>query len=126
QVANSRLEGVVQDPSGALVPAAKVVAVHNRTGASTSVAGDARGLFVFLSLQPGDYTVTVGAPGFRKLVLTGVALNAAATVVENIRLELGPLADAITVQARETRIQDSDSQVDRVVALHDLELLPQL
>ena len=126
QVANSRLEGVIHDPSGARIPAANVVAVDNRTGLETSVIGDPQGFFVFLSLPPGEYTVTVEAPGFRRSVLRGEVLNAAAIVVENIRLELGPVTESVTVAARNTGIQLSNSQVDRVVALRDLEVLPQL
>src|SRR5690348_10170920 len=100
QVANSRLEGVIHDASGARIPAANVIAVDNRTGLETSVIGDPQGFFVFLSLPPGEYTVTVEARGFRKSVLRGEVLNAAAIVVENIRLELGPVTESVTVAAR--------------------------
>jgi hypothetical protein len=118
---------VVQDQSGALIPTARVVAQENRTAVSSTVISDAEGSFAFLSLPPGEYTVTVDAPGFRRFVLTGVALDpAAATVVDNIRMEIGPVTEAITVKAADTRVQTNDSQVYRVVALHDLEVLPQL
>jgi hypothetical protein len=126
QVANSRLEGVVQDSSGAVIPAASVVAVDDRTGVSTRTAADGQGFYVFLSLTPGDYTVTIGAPGLRQVVLTRVILNAAATVAQNVRLEIGPVTESITIEARETAVQTTDSQVGRVVELRDIEIAPQL
>src|SRR5881394_1069966 len=64
QVANSRLQGVVQDPSGGVIPRATISAVHNRTAVSTSATGDPEGFFAFVSLPPGEYTLTVNAPGF--------------------------------------------------------------
>jgi len=99
QVANSRLEGVVQDSSGAVIPAASILAVDERTRISTHVAADGQGFYVFLSLTPGEYTVTIAAPGLRQVVLTRVILNAAATVAQNVRLEVGPVTESITIQA---------------------------
>src|SRR5438094_3037349 len=83
QVANSRLQSVVQDPSGGVIPRATITAVHNRTAVSTTAASDPEGFFAFVSLPPGEYTLTVNAPGFRKGVFLGVVLNVAATVVQN-------------------------------------------
>ena len=126
QVATSRLEGVIEDPSGQLVPGARITARHTRTGLDTRVSSIDTGFYVFLSLAPGEYTVSVEAPGFRKAVLAGVVLNAAANVVQNARLELGPVTEAVTVVAKQTAVEGSDSQIGRTVALRDIDVLPQL
>ena len=78
---------------------ARLVAVNGSTGVSTRIAADPRGFFVFLSLTPGEYTVTIEAPGFQQLVLTGVALSVATTIVETPRLEIGSVTESLTVEA---------------------------
>jgi hypothetical protein len=126
QVANARLEGVVQDSSGAVVPKARVLVRRLSTAFSARAKADAQGFFVFLSLPPGEYDVTVDAPGFRTAVLARVGLNAAATLVQNVQLELGPVTESVTVQAREAPVQSADSQIGQVMVLRDINVLPQL
>jgi hypothetical protein len=126
QVATSRLEGLVQDSSGAVIPRAGITAVNNRTAVSTITLSDTEGSFRFLSMAPGEYTVTAEAPGFRKLVIKGVVLNASATVVENFRMQLGAVTEAITVEAKETTMQTSDAQSGATVSMREIEVQPQL
>jgi hypothetical protein len=66
QTDSARLEGTVQDQSGAVVPNAKVVALDTKTQKSSRTTTDGQGHFVLPPLQPGIYRVTVDAPGFRK------------------------------------------------------------
>jgi hypothetical protein len=75
QVSNSRLGGVITDPAGKAVSAASIVAVNDTKGVRFSTLTDDQGSYVLLSLPPGEYTVTVEAPGFRKAVLSGVILS---------------------------------------------------
>jgi hypothetical protein len=126
QVSTSRLQGVVQDQSGALIPGATISAVNEQTAQRAVAATDSLGFYAFPSLPPGEYTVTVEAAGFRKFVLSGVVLAVAATVTENFSLEIGQSADTLDVEAKELAVQISDAQVARVTALRDIEVLPQL
>ena len=68
QTANARLEGTVQDSSGAVVPGVKVITVNTNSQARAEVTADTGGSFVFPTLQPGKYTLTVEAIGFRTAV----------------------------------------------------------
>src|SRR5205814_7612727 len=96
QVATSRLEGVVQDPSGAVVPSAAVAVVNERTGKRAALATDPHGVFVFPSLPPGEYRMTMEARGFRTAVVTGLALNVASTAKEVVQLEVGQAYETLT------------------------------
>jgi len=126
QVTSARLEGTVRDESGALIPRAVVTAVNNRTRATIQTASSGEGLYVLPSLQPGVYTVTVEAPGFRKAVHTAVEINVSATVVEHFRLEIGQVTESVSVEASSERVQSSESQISRAITLRDIEVLPQL
>src|SRR5262245_44255428 len=126
QVSTSRLDVVIAHPSGAVVPAATINVENENNGWHATVLSNPQGFYVFPSLAPGEYTVTVEAQGFRPAVLEGLTLNVASTVTVPIRLEIGSTAETMTVPAKETAIQVSDAQGGREVALRDIEVLPQL
>ncbi|MBI4874511.1 MAG: carboxypeptidase regulatory-like domain-containing protein [Acidobacteria bacterium] len=126
QVATSRLDGIVEDESGAVIPGAKVLVVNSRTQARAETTASAEGRFIFPSLQPGLYTVTVEAPGFRKAVVSALELNAAATVSERIKLEIGQVTESVVVEANAVRVQTTEAQIGRSVTMRDIDTLPQL
>jgi hypothetical protein len=126
QVTTARLEGVVQDPSGAVVQGARASVINTRTQAWAETLVSPQGVFVFLPLQPGTYTLTVEASGFRKAVVSDLKLNVGATVSETIRLELGAVTESVTVAVNEVRVQAADAQIARAITLREIDVLPQL
>ncbi len=126
QVSTARLEGMVQDQTGALVPGAKVSAVNTRTQARAEISVTPEGLFVFPSLQPGIYSLEVEAAGFRKAVVSNIELNVGGTVSELIKLEVGAVTESVVVEANAVRVQTTEAQISRAVTLRDIDVLPQL
>jgi hypothetical protein len=126
QVSTARLEGVVQDTSGAVVPNARVTVVNARTQVRAETTADPEGLFAFASLQPSIYTLTVEAAGFRTTVVSNLELNVSATVSQLVNLEVGAVTDRVVVQAPAERVQIADGQIARATTLRDIEVLPQL
>ena len=61
------MAGFVTDPSGAIVPNAKVTAILTRQGASRSGESNGEGFYGFEALLPGTYTLTVEKAGFERL-----------------------------------------------------------
>ncbi|MGC8761827.1 MAG: carboxypeptidase regulatory-like domain-containing protein [Bryobacteraceae bacterium] len=126
QVSNGRIEGVVTDPAGAVVPNATVTARNNRTGTVVTTTTNEIGYFLFASLPASNYTLTVEAPGFRKAQVENIELNVAVTLRQDVQLEVGSLAESVTVEASAIRVNTSDAQVGRSVTLRDIDTLPQL
>lgn len=60
------IKGVVQDPSGAAVPSAKIELLNTATGVSKTTTSDSYGNYEFVSLAPGAYRVTVDTASFVK------------------------------------------------------------
>ncbi len=126
QTTTSRIEGVVQDSSGGVIPGAKITALNTKTGVSTETTTSTAGLFIFAVLQPGTYNVTAEASGFKKEIHTNVILNVSETISEAFKLEVGALTESVTVEADVQRINSSDAQVGRNITLRDIDVLPQL
>jgi hypothetical protein len=125
-VSTSRLEGTIQDESGAVVPGAKVEAVNVKTGIATQASSDAAGRYIFQSLVPGLYNVNVEAAGFRKAVVPKLTLNVGDTVTQVIKMEVGSVVESVTVEANTLQVQTADAQLSNIVTLRDIETLPQL
>src|SRR5271154_1266466 len=69
--------GTVTDPSGAVVPGAKVSARNMGTGLERSTETSADGSYSVPELPIGTYSVTVTQTGFQTFVTTGVAVDIA-------------------------------------------------
>src|ERR1017187_5825899 len=126
QTQSARLQGTVHDASGAIVPNAKVVAVHIATKDSSDATTNSSGLYVLPVLRPGTYTLSVEAAGFSKSVVTGIELAVSANVSQDVTLDLGKLTETVEVTANVVNVQTSDAQVANSVTIKDIETLPQL
>ncbi|MGB6482338.1 MAG: TonB-dependent receptor [Candidatus Acidiferrales bacterium] len=93
------LTGQVTDPSGAVVPNATVTAVNDATKISYTAKTTGKGVYYIPYVLPGSYTVTVDAPGFKTAVQDKVLLVAAQYFGQNFKLEVGPVAEKVTVTA---------------------------
>ncbi len=122
----ARLEGVVEDPSGAVVVGAKVLAINTKTQAHQEATSGADGRFVFPVIQAGIYSLNVEAVGFRKSVLANVEIGVAASASFVIKLEVGAAAESVTVEANTVTVQTAQAQISRAVNMKDIDTLPQL
>src|SRR2546428_5681393 len=87
------MQGVVTDPSGAVIPGATVMGVSVATGLKTVRQTTAAGLYVLSPLMPGEYTVTVYAGGFQTLMQEHVVVDALSVVGLNFTLKIGAAAE---------------------------------
>ncbi len=126
QTQAARLQGIVHDASGAIVPNAKVVVVNNQTKDSSDATSNASGLYVIPALRPGTYTLTVEAPGFSKTTVTDIELAVSASIAQDVKLEVGKLTEVIEVAANAVTVATTDAQVSAAVTMRDIDTLPQL
>src|SRR5215475_7050311 len=76
--------GSIIDPQGHAVVNARVTILESATGLSYTALSNESGEFVRPLLKPGNYTVTVEAPGFRKAEQKGVLVTAGDRIGVNI------------------------------------------
>ena len=106
QTIDGSISGRVLDAQGGAVQNAAVTVAdpekNVRVATQTGVAGD----FTASGLLPGAYTITVEAPGFKKLTRSGIALDANTKLaVGTLSLELGALTESVEVAATATLLQ---------------------
>jgi outer membrane receptor protein involved in Fe transport len=115
QVTTATLVGLVRDSSAAVIPGATVVATHEGTGVSREAVTDANGEFVLSALPSGDYTVKIELTGFKAMQNRGMQLGAGQTVRQTFTLEVGALAETVTVAGESPLIDTAASlQADRL------------
>ena len=103
QVSTGNIYGIAQDESGAILPGVNVTLTSDYGTRSTVSGGD--GAFRFLSLNRGEYTVTLSLAGF-----ASTARKVRVTTGENVeiefRMKVSGVSETVEVQA-ETPIVDS-------------------
>ena len=95
---SSSVQGTVTDPTGAVVVGAKVTLVNTVTHVSASTASSATGLYRFLSLAPGSYTITVPSPSFGTTADT-ITLLTDQSLNFDVALKVGSSSQTVTVTA---------------------------
>jgi hypothetical protein len=126
QVGTGRLDGSVVDATGGVMPGSKVTATNQANQSKTEATTNTDGNFVFPSLQPGFYTISVEAKGFRTSVVSGVEVNMSTSVTQKFKLEVGEIAEHVEVGAEATRVQSTEAQLGRTITMRDIDTLPVL
>ncbi len=93
------ITGTVSDASGAVIPAARVSVTNAATGVAITIPTTESGNFTVPGIAAGSYTIRVEKEGFRPATITGVVLNASATVRADATLEIGTSTQAVEVSA---------------------------
>ncbi len=118
------LTGTVQDASGAVVPGAVVTLTNTSTGAAMSVPTNEAGDYTVPQLPPGTYTVKVEKEGFRPASVTGIELNASATVRADATLEVGTAVQAVEVSASAMALSTENAKTSVTVTNKLVDELP--
>lgn len=124
QVGGAALTGDVVDQAGTPVPGATVTVAAVATGASRTTVTNADGGFVVTGLAPGRYRVRVELAGFRPLTREGVELATGETVRLDLQLQLGGVAEAVTVTADAPLLRSESSGLGHVVDNRSIVDLP--
>src|SRR6266403_3228411 len=113
-LAQTELAGVsgrITDQSGAVIVDAEVEIKNVETNVSTTVKTNQDGLYTIPSLHPGHYLINVRKAGFKSVTVTELTLNVQDNVVRNFSLQVGSIAETVTVKADDMHINTSDASV---------------
>lgn len=103
QTETGQITGTVTDPSGAVVPNAKVTVRQIETGTTRTVNSSESGVYTVTNLLPGTYQITVESPEFAAQTKQ-VPLNVGNRVGADFQLPVGTAGTTVEVQETMPRL----------------------
>jgi hypothetical protein len=117
------IQGNITDAQGAVLPGATVSVRNQATGIERSLVSDAAGDYLAPSLPPGRYRIDVHLPGFQDQARE-IDVDVARTVVVNIRLMVGGVAEAVNVIGSTPVIDTATTSVGQVIGERTVQEIP--
>jgi outer membrane receptor protein involved in Fe transport len=117
--------GTVKDPSGSVVPNAKVIISRTAQGQVRSLETNGSGVFNAPALIPGPgYSVSVTASGFAQSELKDIDLQVGQNLSLNITLTVAQSGSAVEVSSAAELIDDTKTDVSKVIGNQQISELP--
>jgi hypothetical protein len=120
---NATINGTVTDPSGAVVANAAISITNPATGQVRQTASNSAGEYRFANVGIGNYTLSASAQGFEKYTKTGIVVNVAQALEENIAFVVGSQAQTVEVAADALQVQTETSEVSTLISGQQVEQL---
>lgn len=124
QQGTSELRGRVVDQQGSALPAVPIVVRNQDSGLFRETVSGPDGSFLLSGMIPGVYEVTAELAGFRKYQSTGVELGVGRSTPLEIRLELGTIAESVTVTGEAPLVDTSSKAIGGNVSAREFVDLP--
>jgi hypothetical protein len=105
------ITGTVTDPTGAVVPNAKITATSLDTGEVREVTSGDEGSYTLPELRAGRWRVSVEAQGFKSVTVEDYKVAVQVTHSLDVKLEIGAVADVVTVTAEQQVAIQTESAV---------------
>jgi hypothetical protein len=124
QTGLATITGTVSDPTGAVVANAPIEVRNLATGLVLSAVSTETGNFTVSQVPIGEYDLVVTVPGFKTYSRQGFRLAAQQIMREDVRLEIGTAAEAVTVTADASLLKTESSELVHNVTVSQLNNLP--
>ncbi len=126
QINTGKITGFITDASGAVVPSVPVTAVDDATGVVTRTETSEGGEYVLNFLVPGTYRIAVEKSGFKKILQTGVIVNAGGIERVDFTLVIGNVDQVVGVEANPTNVATETSELSQTFSHKELDALPNI
>jgi hypothetical protein len=123
--ATAGITGTVTDPSGAVIPNASVTVTDESTNVSQKTTTSSAGTYAFRGLNPGKYTVTVEAQGFKKHVQSGVIVEVSKIDTIDAQLVTGTASQTVEVTASEVALNTTAPELGSTIEPVVVQALPE-
>jgi len=124
QESRGTILGRVTDTSGSVVPESNIQATNLATNVTLKGVTNQEGNYYFPFLIPGLYRITAEKSGFKRVVRDAIELNVNARLELNLTLEVGAVADTITVMGEAPLLDTTNGSVGRVIDSRETRELP--
>ena len=118
------ISGVIKDPSGRVVPGAQVTVRQVSTGLAYQAVSNSKGYYTFPVLPVGQFELDVQAPGFSGYQRNNVALDTNAAITVDVSLEVGSVAQTVSVSDNTLRVETASTQLGQVITGRQITAVP--
>jgi Carboxypeptidase regulatory-like domain/TonB dependent receptor len=115
QLYSGSVTGLITDPSGAVIPSAKVTLVDQDKGYSFTATTDSSGRYLLRSITPGTYNISVEAPNFQTQREDNVRVDVNQNVALDFHMKVGTASSSVEVNADTVQLQTEDAVTGQVV-----------
>lgn len=115
QVTSASITGKVTDPSGAVIPGARVVARDIAKGFTYSTKSNKSGLYTINSLPPSTYDLSITDRGFKTTTRSDITLVVNQHAMINVRMSLGATTQSVTVTGAAPLLDAQDAMTGQTV-----------
>src|ERR1700678_487096 len=124
QAVNATLLGTITDSSGATVAGAKVTATEVATGLIHQSVTNESGNFTFPDMEPGTYSVTAEAKGFKKETHENIDLPTNTSTRVDVDLVPGNVSETVLVTTAPALLQTDRADISTTLEAHQISNLP--
>ena len=124
QTITASITGTVTDPSGSVVPNAKVTATNTATNVTFDALTNQAGVYNLLFLPIGNYSLSVSSTGFKKATFGPFQLEVNQTARVDMKMEVGDTTQTVEVTAAAPILQTESTQTGDVLSANKLTSLP--
>ncbi len=121
---SASLNGTVKDASGAVIPNAGVTLTNVDTQVVQAAHTNGTGIYNFLHIPPGRYTLTASEQGFKTEIEPELSLQVNQTATVNFTMQVGSTESKVTVSTQSIRLEDSTAELGSVVGTQQVLDLP--
>jgi Carboxypeptidase regulatory-like domain len=118
------ISGVITDPSGAVIPGANVTAIATSTNIQRTTVTDSKGFYSFPALSVDHYDVSARLAGFRDFLDKNITIDANSQVRVDIKMQLGNVADTVTVQSDSLQVETESTQLGDLIQGSQIASMP--
>ena len=123
---SATVRGTVTDQQGGAVPNATVTIKSTDQGATRTVQSDAGGEFVFLTLRPGPYELTLQAQGFAQQIVRDIQLTVGQIVTVELKLQVAAVTTEVTITDAAPLIEIERTQQSNTIESKQIQNLPNI
>jgi hypothetical protein len=124
QVDEGSIVGTVTDPTGAVVPNAKVTLLNTDQGLTLQTITSGSGEYNFSPVRIGHYTVSTTAQGFSTTSQEHLTVNVGQVLQVNVELKTGAASETVEVTTAPPQLQTSEASVGQVIGERSVNNLP--
>jgi hypothetical protein len=124
QVSTATISGAILDGSGSALPHVKITATETETGVTRTAQSNETGVYSFLLLKPGDYSLVVRAPGFKRYEWQNLTLGSGDQATIDIPLTAGRITQTVQVTSFAPLLGTGDAALGQIVPPQLVENLP--